>query len=149
MDVQQGNLVTQEMVSQLQPGMDRQKVRYIMGTPLIVDVFHQDRWDYYYSFRPGGGELEQRRVTLFFDSDRLARIEGDVVPAAQEGAAAEQRTVSVPLQQPEQEGFFGGLKRRLGFGTKEPEPSAETAQSGEEPAEDASGSGASPAGTGP
>ena len=78
-DVRQGNLVTQEMLDQLELEMSTQKVQLIMGTPLIVDVFHQHRWDYLYSFQPGGSQREQRHISLYFDdSQRLQRVEGDV-----------------------------------------------------------------------
>lgn len=80
-DVQQGNVITQEMLAQLQPGMDKAKVRFIMGTPLIVDSFHTNRWDYVYSFQEGGGTRVQRRVSLYFEDDVLVRVEGDVKPA--------------------------------------------------------------------
>lgn len=79
-DVQQGNVVTQEMLDQLAVGMSMSKVRFIMGTPIIVDVFHQQRWDYVYNFQAGGGEREQRRISLFFNKGNLARIDGDIAP---------------------------------------------------------------------
>jgi len=78
-DVQQGNLVTQEMLDQLELNMPAKKVRFIMGTPLMIDTFHQKRWDYLYSFQPGGGKWQQRKITLFFDENKLLkRVEGDV-----------------------------------------------------------------------
>lgn len=80
-DIQQGNVVTQEMIGQLEPGMDKRKVNFIMGSPIIMDTFHADRWDYLYTFQPGGGRVEKRRITLVFENDLLARVEGDVVPA--------------------------------------------------------------------
>ncbi len=81
MEVQQGNYVSQEMVAQLKPGMTRDQVRFVMGTPLVTDVFRPDRWDYVYLRRRANArEFEERRVTLFFENDRLARVEGDVVP---------------------------------------------------------------------
>lgn len=79
-DVQQGNVVTQEMLDQLIIGMPMPKVRFIMGTPLIVDVFHQQRWDYLYSFQAGYGEREQRHMSLFFENGKLARVDGDIAP---------------------------------------------------------------------
>lgn len=80
-DIQQGNVVTQDMVDQLKPGMSRSQVRFIMGTPLITDTFHANRWDYLYSIQPGGGERLQERVSLMFDgSDRLAGLVGDFMP---------------------------------------------------------------------
>jgi outer membrane protein assembly factor BamE len=91
MEVQQGNFVSQEMVAQLKPGMTRDQVRFVMGTPLVTDVFRPDRWDYVYMRRRANArELEERRVTLFFENDRLARVEGDVVA----GDAAEDLRVA-------------------------------------------------------
>ncbi len=77
-DVQQGNVVTQEMLNQLQYNMPTRKVRFIMGSPLIVDVFHQNRWDYLYSFQAGGDQRMQRTISLFFENDKLIRVSGDV-----------------------------------------------------------------------
>lgn len=78
-DVRQGNYVSQEMVAQLKPGMTREQVRYVLGTPLVTDVFHADRWDYVYLFRPGkGSDAQERRLAVIFSGDRLARLEGDV-----------------------------------------------------------------------
>lgn len=70
-DIQQGNVVTQSMVDQLELGMTRAQVQYIMGTPLLQDTFDRNRWDYVYSHQPGDKAREQRTVTLFFDNDRL------------------------------------------------------------------------------
>jgi len=82
MDVQQGNVVTQDMVAKLRPGMTRQQVRFVLGTPPIVDAFRNDRWDYVYSYSKAGVLSEQRRLTLIFEGDALKRIDGDVVPSA-------------------------------------------------------------------
>lgn len=79
MDIQQGNVVTQEMIDKVKPGMTRSQVRFALGTPLVVDAFHQDRWDYVYFFQKAGTVVEQRRIAVFFTDDRLSRIEGDVV----------------------------------------------------------------------
>jgi outer membrane protein assembly factor BamE len=81
-DIQQGNLVTQDMVAKLQPGMTRGQVRFVLGTPLVTDIFHSDRWDYVYSYEKAGKLTEQRRIAAVFSGDKLVRIEGDVVPAA-------------------------------------------------------------------
>ncbi len=80
-DIQQGNAITQEMVAKLQPGMTRNQVRFVLGTPLLVDPFRADRWDYYYSYMKGGDLVEQRRFAVFFKDDKLERVEGDVIPA--------------------------------------------------------------------
>ncbi len=91
-DIQQGNYVTQEMVAKLKPGMTRPQVRFILGTPLVVDPFRTDRWDYVYLYNKGGAVTEQRRIAVIFKNDKLERIEGDVVPAkppaALEGSAS-------------------------------------------------------------
>lgn len=78
-DVRQGNLVTQEMVAQLKPGQTRDQVRFILGTPLLSDIFHADRWDYVYRFKPGNGAVQQRKFVVFFKDGKLVRVDGDVV----------------------------------------------------------------------
>jgi outer membrane protein assembly factor BamE len=80
MDIQQGNVVTQDMVEKLQPGMSRAQVRFILGTPLVVDAFRTDRWDYVYMYRKGGEVPEQRRLIVFFKDDKLLRVDGDQMP---------------------------------------------------------------------
>ena len=100
-DVRQGNYVDQSMVAQLKRGMTRDQVRYVLGTPLVVDAFRNDRWDYVYRFKPGRGEVQQRVVSVGFAGDRLERVEGDVQAGAvggQDGAAAPERSrvVEVP-----------------------------------------------------
>lgn len=80
-DIQQGNVVTQDMIDQLRPGMTRRQVRFIMGNPLITDTFHPERWDYLYSIQPGGGERYQERISLKFDeNDQLVGLSGDFMP---------------------------------------------------------------------
>ncbi|WP_375741423.1 outer membrane protein assembly factor BamE [Pseudomonas boanensis] len=80
-DIQQGNVVTQDMIDQLKPGMTRRQVRFIMGNPLITDTFHANRWDYLYSMQPGGSQRMQERVSLMFDNnDQLIGLAGDFMP---------------------------------------------------------------------
>jgi outer membrane protein assembly factor BamE len=79
-DIQQGNVVTQDMVEKLQPGMTRAQVRFILGTPLMVDAFRTDRWDYVYLYKKGRGVAEQRRLIVFFKDDKLLRVDGDQMP---------------------------------------------------------------------
>lgn len=79
--IPQGNIITQEMVDQLRPGMTKRQVIFVMGTPLVRDPFHQDRWDYIYSFQPGGGIRGQERVTVHFVDDQLVSFTGDFVPS--------------------------------------------------------------------
>ncbi len=82
-DIQQGNYVSQEMVSQLKPGMSKDQVRFVLGTPLLTDIFHADRWDYVYYHRPPGGKTEQRKLAVFFKDGKLERLDGDVVVATE------------------------------------------------------------------
>lgn len=88
--IPQGNIITQDMVDQLRPGMTKRQVIFVMGTPLIRDPFHQDRWDYIYSYQPGGGTRGQEGVTVFFENDQLVRITGDFVPSTAAEATNEQ-----------------------------------------------------------
>ena len=82
-DIQQGNFVSHEMVQQLKPGMTREQVRFLLGTPLLTDIFHADRWDYVYWREAPNGKRESRKLAIFFSDGKLARMEGDVVsPAA-------------------------------------------------------------------
>jgi len=89
-DIQQGNQVTQEMVEKLKPGMTRAQVRFVLGTPLVVDPFRNDRWDYVYLYNKAGEITEQRRISVIFEDDKLKRVDGDVVAAgrSKEGAAS-------------------------------------------------------------
>ncbi len=100
-DIQQGNYVTQDMIAKLQPGMSRSQVRFALGTPLIVDPFRTDRWDYVYTLHRQGVLVEQRTVTVVFRGDVLDRIEGDVAPGTNisqpQGKAVVPVTPAVPV----------------------------------------------------
>ncbi len=82
-DVQQGNWITAEQVAQLQQGMTREQVRFILGTPTLQDVFRTNRWDYPYFNKPGYGEEQDRKFTVWFEGDTLVRWEGDEQPNRQ------------------------------------------------------------------
>lgn len=117
-DIQQGNEVTQDMINQLKPDMTKSQVAYVMGTPLLIDTFHPDRWDYIYSFHPGNGKREQRRLTLFFVEDKLSHIEGDTRTVAREDLPQNERSdanVVVPLTE-KKTGLFQGLLDSIGLG---------------------------------
>ena len=109
MDIQQGNVITQDMLARVEPGMTRSQVRFALGTPLVVDPFRSDRWDYVYFYQKGGLTAEQRRIAVIFKDDRLVRIDGDVVPAGARGTAPAAKTdkpaaappVTAPPAQPE------------------------------------------------
>ncbi len=98
MAVQQGNLVTEEMVDALQPGMNKRQVRYLLGTPLLMDMFHQDRWDYTYTLQRGHDPMQVKRLTVWFQDDALVRVDGDIKPDPQRTASQTQPeiVVSVP-----------------------------------------------------
>ena len=81
-EIQQGNYITQEMVAQLSPGLTRDQVRFVLGTPLVSDIFHEERWDYVFRRqRADSREVEYRRMAVFFEEGRLKRIEGDAASA--------------------------------------------------------------------
>jgi outer membrane protein assembly factor BamE len=86
-EVVQGNFVSKEQVDALKPGMSRQQVREILGTSLLTDVFHSNRWDYVFTIRRQGVEAQQRRLTLYFNGELLERFQGDAMPSEQEFVA--------------------------------------------------------------
>lgn len=84
-NIVQGNFVSREAVSQLREGMTRDQVKFLLGTPLLNDVFHADRWDYVFSFRRGNTPVvQQRRYTVYFEGDRLVKFSGDELPSEYE-----------------------------------------------------------------
>lgn len=80
-DIQQGNVITEEARNQLQLGMSREQVQFLFGTPLVVDPFHNDRWDYVYTFVREGEDPEEQRLSLIFQEDKLVRVIQDITPA--------------------------------------------------------------------
>ncbi len=89
-DIQQGNVITQEMVDQLRPGMMRDQIRFIMGEPLLPDSFDSDRWDYVYSFQAGGDQRAQQILSLFFKDDKLSHFQGNFRPNGGENMVIDQ-----------------------------------------------------------
>src|SRR5207245_6510198 len=86
MEIQQGNYITQEMVAQLKLGLTRDQVRFVLGTPLVSDIFHEERWDYVFlPQRANSREIEYRPIAVLFEDGQLKRAEGDIVPAAVPG----------------------------------------------------------------
>jgi outer membrane protein assembly factor BamE len=91
-NIQQGNYLDQAAVNQVQEGMTRSQVRYLLGTPLAADPFEKDRWDYVYYLKKGrSGHVDSRRVTVYFDGEKVAKLDkpSDAVAAAQEKSAAQ------------------------------------------------------------
>jgi len=127
-DVQQGNVLTQEMVSQLRPGLSKDQVRFILGTPVLMDVFHGNRWDYVYRLKRGStGAVEMRKFSVFFDAEgKLVRVAGDVTAAQVSDMNLEPEksareidlgSVSDDAKAPtvENKGFFGKMMESVGF----------------------------------
>lgn len=117
-DIQQGNVIEQEMLDKLKPGMDQNQVRFIMGTPAMVDPFHNDRWDYVYTFSKGGAQREQRHVILYFENDKLAYVDGDVVTGLRKPPTEflkERKSVEVPLKDRKNKSIIGKMIEALPF----------------------------------
>lgn len=119
-DVVQGNFISSEQYAKLQLGQSREQVRQILGTPLLASYFHANRWDYIFEFKRAGKPIaKDRRVTVFFEGDKLVKFQGDALPTEVEmvaeidGYAKSKRSfwdvitgsnkppVTPPLQQPE------------------------------------------------
>jgi outer membrane protein assembly factor BamE len=89
-DIQQGNFVSREMVAQLKESMQRKEgvtrdqVRFVLGTPLLTDMFHADRWDYVFRLKKSSGQVIASRVSVFFKENRLVNIDGDTLPTEKE-----------------------------------------------------------------
>ena len=83
-DIVQGNVVTREQLALLKPGMERNAVREVVGTPLLADAFHADRWDYVFTLRRQGFPSQSRKVSVFFKNDLMERVEADELPSESE-----------------------------------------------------------------
>ncbi len=119
MTVQQGNIITEEMVDDLELGMSKRQVRYVLGTPLLTDFFHTDRWDYTYTIRRGHQPLEIRYLTLLFKEEQLIDIRGDIKPDPLRARARAPREVVVTV--PDYEDRKGLLTRTIKAVGLEPE----------------------------
>jgi outer membrane protein assembly factor BamE len=87
-EVVQGNVVTKEQMARVSPGLTRAQVRDIMGSPLLTDAFHADRWDYVFTIRREGTEPQQRSIVLHFDGDKLKSVEAPELPSEREFVAS-------------------------------------------------------------
>ncbi len=128
-DIQQGNVVTQEMVAKLKAGMTRSQVRFALGSPLVVDPFRTDRWDYIYTYQKQGKETQRRHITVIFDDDKLLRIEGDVVPTVTATPAAADKPVATKPDAAQPEATKADVKPAVKPEAAAPEaPQADTAK---------------------
>ena len=115
-DVRQGNLVTQEMVDQLRPGMDQRQVKFILGTPLLVDPFHKNRWDYFYDLKKAGKQNTKERVTVIFDDNRLISLKGNFKPSNEfKPMTINTEVVDVPKRKVGEKGIMDSILRTLGI----------------------------------
>ena len=113
LDVRQGNAFDDAALAKLELGMPRSRVLHLLGTPAVDDVFHPNRWEYLYSFAPGGEESGWRRLTLHFEEDRLSRIEGERPPAGAVPSEPEAaKVIRVPPRPPEK-GLFRRALRKM------------------------------------
>lgn len=97
LEIQQGNIIDQAMVDQLRPGMGKRQILYIMGSPMLDDFFHQNRWEYVYYEKKENGDTQEKRLALFFNNDQLVGIQGDFKPG---DAPATQTTKQTTLELP-------------------------------------------------
>lgn len=79
-NVQQGNVITQQMIDKLKPGMTRSQVRFVLGNPVVDDNLDADRWDYIYTFQLAGGDTLRKVLSVYFVDERLSYFEGDFLP---------------------------------------------------------------------
>jgi outer membrane protein assembly factor BamE len=123
-DVVQGNVITREQVELLKPGLPRQSVRDLLGTPLLQSVFHSNRWDYVFSFRHKGEEPQLRKLTVFFKDDVLERFDADPMPTEAEFVASldyGRKSAKVPVLEASEESL-----QKFKQAAKTPEPAATT-----------------------
>jgi outer membrane protein assembly factor BamE len=141
-DIQQGNVITQDLLDRLRPGMDKNQVQFIMGTPAIVDPFHTEQWEYIFTLSEEGETRRQRHVRIHFENDRLAFIDGDVITTDRTRGEAMRasRTVDVPITEARNRGIFRRMIDALPFvgdddaraRAPEPPPAAESDNTAEE-----------------
>lgn len=117
-DIQQGNVITQEVINKLEPGMSKRQVTYLLGTPSLVDSFHQNRWDYIYTLKENAEPMEQKSLTLFFENDNLVRVSGDFRPMPVDDMSEADRketVVDVPDYEPEKKGIVTRTLESVGI----------------------------------
>ena len=116
--IQQGNVVTQEQVNKLKPGMSRRQVQFILGSATLQDAIHRDRWDFPYTKGVGSTPDEYKYLSVFFENDRLTRISGDLhpQPADQQEPVKKPAVVKVPDWEPKDKSLLGKALDTVGLG---------------------------------
>jgi len=114
-DIQQGNVITQEKINKLEPGMTRQQVQFLLGTPMLVDTFHRNRWDYVFTIKRGGKDIEKKRVSLYFNDDQLVKIEGNFRPQPNAEPPVKDIVVTVPDYKSQKKGIMEGALQSMGL----------------------------------
>jgi len=112
-DIQQGNIVTPEMVAELKPGMSKRQVRFVLGTPLLVDVFHQERWDYPFTMKKRNEPIDIKHFSVYFTGDQLASFEGDIKPATDIATESGKDKQEIIVSVPDYEGDKGLIEQGL------------------------------------
>ncbi|MCU7879471.1 MAG: outer membrane protein assembly factor BamE [Candidatus Thiodiazotropha sp. (ex Lucinoma aequizonata)] len=116
-DIEQGNIITPEMVALLQPGMSQRQVRFALGTPMLTDAFHDQRWDYLFSVKRRNEPIEIKRFSLYFDGGYLSHYSGEIEPAQNIESNQEKNELVVSV--PDYDGDLGILEKlwySLGLG---------------------------------
>ncbi len=115
LDIEQGNIIDQTIIDELRPNMTKRQVLYILGSPMLIDVFHQKRWDYIYSKQTGSDTRQQQRISLFFEDDTLVGVQGDYRPSTLPVAKVKtDTTVDVPKRE-EEATVFGEIVKLFSF----------------------------------
>lgn len=125
--IQQGNVVDQEQVNNLEPGMTKRQVRFLLGTPMLTDVFHANRWDYAFTTGKGSTPSKQTQVTVFFENDRLVRVAGDLrpQPLSEREEVKKEVVVTVPDWEPGKKSFWSRTLSKIGLEAAEEEVEAD------------------------
>ncbi len=111
MTIQQGNIITEDMVDRLEPGMTRNQVRYLLGTPMLVDIFHGDRWYYTFTIRQAHQEMVKKPLVVHFEGDVMTRVDGFLTPNPARAAGREPEEVIVEV--PDWQGDAGIVQKTL------------------------------------
>ena len=115
-DIQQGNIIDQQTINKLKLGMSKRQVRFVLGTPLLIDLFHRERWDYLFSMKRSRQPVERVFVSAHFEGDRLAKITGDLTPDPTAPQVDENREIIVTVPDYiDNRGVITKLLYKLGF----------------------------------